>query len=62
MMENLTVDGKNIIGNPKETMLLEAIRGAGISISPHCARMKPFHVPAPAGFVWWKLKKEIEQG
>ena len=21
--------------------------------------MKPFHVPAPAGFVWWKLKKEI---
>ena len=21
--------------------------------------MKPFHVPAPAGFAWWKLKKEI---
>lgn len=35
-MVNLTVDGKNI-STPKGTMLLEAIRGAGISIPTLCA-------------------------
>jgi NADH dehydrogenase/NADH:ubiquinone oxidoreductase subunit G len=35
-MVNLTVDGKNISA-PKGTMLLEAIRGAGISIPTICA-------------------------
>ncbi len=35
-MVNLTVDGKNISA-PKGTMLLEAIRGAGISIPTLCA-------------------------
>jgi len=35
-MINLTVDGKNISA-PKGTMLLEAIRGAGISIPTLCA-------------------------
>lgn len=35
-MVNLTVDGKNI-SVPKDTMLLEAIRGAGISIPTLCA-------------------------
>jgi len=35
-MVNLTVDGKNISA-PKGTMLLEAVRGAGISIPTLCA-------------------------
>lgn len=35
-MVNFTVDGKNI-STPKGTMLLEAIRGAGISIPSLCA-------------------------
>src|SRR5512137_2314364 len=35
-MVNLTVDGKNI-STPNGTMLLEAIRGAGISIPSLCA-------------------------
>jgi bidirectional [NiFe] hydrogenase diaphorase subunit len=35
-MVNLTVDGKNIAAH-ENTMLLEAIRGAGISIPTLCA-------------------------
>ena len=58
-MVNLTVDGKNISA-PKGTMLLEAIRGAGIRF-PRSAPMRLCQDQAPAGFVSWKLKKETEQ-